>query len=119
MNNTFQGIQIDRYEVINANEKKMVYKCVTTTKTEDEILKILVPMYEGNSKVFHIFKNKELIYKINAKRKHIKRFTKIKDVRTGYIYSGLWELMQELNIKHETDAYSFMKNNSRYSYIFE
>ena len=110
---------IDRYEVINSKENTLAYKCVTTTKTEDEILKIIIPMYEGHSKVFHIYKNKQLIYKINAQRRKIKRFTKIKDIRTGYIYSGLWELMQDLHIKHESDAYSFMKNNPRYSYIFE
>jgi hypothetical protein len=118
MKETFFGQQIDRYEVINP-EKELVYKCVTTTKSEDEIMQILIPMYEGHSKIFHIYKNKELIYKINAKRRQIKRFTKIKDIRTGYIYSGLWELMEDLHITKESDAYSFMKNNSRYSYIFQ
>lgn len=118
MKEKFFNEQIDRYEVINI-DKKLVYKCVTTTKSENEIMQILISMYECHSNLFYVYKNKELIHKINAKRKQIKRFTKIKDVRTGYVYSGLWELMQDLHISRESDAYSFMKNNSRYSYIFE
>lgn len=119
MKDTFFGQNIDRYEVKNQREKVVVYKVVTTTRSEQEIMKVLYEMFEGNSNLFYVYKNKELIHKINAKRRQIKRFTKIKDIRTGYVYSGLWELMQDLHISRESDAYSFMKNNSRYSYIFE
>jgi hypothetical protein len=109
---------INRFKVYNYN-KVIIYQCVTSTRAIHEIIEELDAMFKPTNKRYYVHCDNELVFTINPPFAKAKCNSKIKDHRTNYIYNGLWEFMEDLNIKRKSNAYEIIKNDLRYSYICE
>jgi hypothetical protein len=105
------------YKVINHN-KIICYKCATTTRIQEEILKHLSEMYEGSKNTYKVLENDILIKTFNSKKieKKIKQNKAILEVNTGYVYNNVNELMDNLNLC-KSDALKLVNKSFNYKFI--
>lgn len=102
------------YKVYNSS-KSLCYKVATTTRTDDEILGAIIPMYEGMKNLFKVYKNDELIHIINSrKRQYFKK--RILEVSTGMIFKDLTEMKDVLLIDRKK-ALELVKKSFNYRYV--
>jgi hypothetical protein len=102
------------YRVYNSN-KIMAYKVATTTRSEDEIMKQIVPMFEGTKTIYRVYKNDELVMMINTKkRQYFKK--QILEVSTGTIFKDIYEMKDVLLIDRKK-ALELVKRSFNYRYV--
>ena len=102
------------YKVYNSN-KILAYKVATTTRSEDEIMKQILPMFQGSKTIYRIYKNDELILMINTKkREHITK--RILEVSTGTIFKDIYEMKDVLLIDRKK-ALELVKRSFNYRYV--
>jgi len=102
------------YKVYNSN-KILAYKVATTTRSEEEIMKQILPMFQGSKTIYRIYKNDELIKIINAKkREHTSK--KILEVNTGTIFKDIYEMRDVLLIDRKK-ALELVKRSFNYKYV--
>jgi len=104
----------DIYKVINSNHI-IAYKVATTTRSEQEILDIICPMYDGLKNNYKIYKNDELIKVLRCK-KFKEKNKRILEVNTGIIFETIKDMMDELMLSR-ADALKLVKTSFKYKYI--
>jgi hypothetical protein len=104
----------DIYKVINTNNI-IAYKVATTTKSQQEILDIICPMYEGLKNNYKIYKNGELIKVLRCKQQSQKN-KRILDVNTGIIFETIKDMMDVLMLSR-ADALKLVKTSFKYKYV--
>lgn len=104
------------YRVYNSN-KTMAYKVATSTRSDDEILRAIVPMFEGSKTLYRVYKNDKLIKVINAKQR-IKGVSpkSILEVSTGTIFKDIYEMRDVLLIDRKK-ALELVKRSFNYRYV--
>lgn len=106
----------DIYKVINTNNI-VAYKVATTTRSQQDILDIICPMYNKNKTLYKVYKNDKLIHVINAKDKIvIKKVKSILEVNTGTIFKDLTEMKDVLLIDRKK-ALELVKRSFNYKYV--
>jgi hypothetical protein len=106
----------DVYKVINTNNI-IAYKVVTTTRSQQDILDIICPMYNNMKTLYKVYKNDELIHVINAKDKNqIKKTKSILEVSTGTIFKDIYEMRDVLLIDRKK-ALELVKRSFNYKYV--
>lgn len=113
----FYGNVIYRFKVCN-DKKVVIYQCVTSTRQIHDIIEELNEMFKPTYKKYFVYCNGDLVYVINPPYKNAKYKQRIRDKQTGYVYVGLWEFKEDLQIKTNDKAYNIIKNNRRYEYIY-
>jgi len=103
------------YRVFNHN-KIMAYKVATSTRSEEEIIKAIIPMFEGSKNVFKLYKNDELLITINAKERKYKKNKSILEVSTGTIFKDIYEMRDVLLIDRKK-ALELVKKSFNYRYV--
>ena len=93
--------KIDRYFVKNSFGA-IVYRCASGHLSESHIINEIKKRYEGDGKLYRIFKNGELLAKINTVTQ--KNGKRIKDITTGQIFD---------NIEHMAEYYDISKIEAR------
>lgn len=102
------------YKVYNSS-KSLCYKVATTTRTDDEILSTIIPMYDGMKNLYKVYKNDELIHIINSKkRQYFKK--RILEVSTGTIFKDIYEMRDVLLIDRKR-AIELVKKSFNYRYV--
>jgi len=103
------------YRVFNHN-KIMAYKVATSTRSEDEILKAIIPMFEGSKNVYKLYKNDELLITINARERKYTKNKSILEVSTGKIFKDIYEMRDVLLIDRKR-ALELVKRSFNYRYV--
>ncbi len=102
------------YRVYNSN-KILAYKVVTTTRSEEEIMEQILPMFKGLKTIYRIYKNDKLILTLNTKkREHITK--RILEVSTGTIFKDIYEMRDVLLIDRKR-ALELVKRSFNYRYV--
>jgi hypothetical protein len=102
------------YRVYNSN-KILAYKVATSTRSDDEILSAIIPMFEGSKNIYRIYKNDELIMTLNTKKREY--LTKrILEVSTGTIFKDLTE-MKDVLLLDRKKALDLVKRSFNYRYV--
>jgi len=95
----------------------MCYKVATTTRTDDEILGVIIPMYDGMKNLYKVYKNDELIHVINARQnRYGKKVKSILEVSTGIIFKDLTE-MKDVLLIDRSKALELVKRSFNYRYV--
>jgi len=104
------------YRVYNSN-KIMAYKVATTTRSEDEIMKQILPMFDGLKNLYKVYKDDQLIKIINAKqRRHGYNPKSILEVSSGTIFKDIYEMKDVLLIDRKR-ALELVKKSFNYRYV--
>jgi hypothetical protein len=104
------------YRVYNSN-KTMAYKVATSTRSEEEILQAIVPMFEGSKTIYRVYKNDDLIKVINTKQRRYGLISKsILEVSTGTIFKDITEMKDVLLIDRKK-ALELVKRSFNYRYV--
>jgi hypothetical protein len=104
------------YKVYNSN-KILAYKVATTTRSQQDILDIICPMYNNMKTLYKVYKNDELIHVINAKDKNvIKKPKSILEVSTGTIFKDIYE-MKDVLLIDRSKALKLIKRSFNYRYV--
>jgi hypothetical protein len=102
------------FRVYNSS-RIMCYKVATTTKSDEEILSAIVPMFEGTKTIYRVYKNDELVMTLNTKKREY--LTKrILEVNTGIIFKNLTEMKDVLLIDRKK-ALELVKRSFNYRYV--
>jgi hypothetical protein len=102
------------YKVYNSN-KILAYKVATTSRSEEEIMEKILPMFQGSKTIYRIYKNDELILTLNTKkREHTSK--KILEVSTGTIFKDIYEMRDVLLIDRKK-ALELVKRSFNYRYV--
>jgi hypothetical protein len=102
------------FRVYNSN-KILAYKVATSTRSDEEILSQIVPMFEGTKTIMRIYKNDELVMTLNTKKREY--LTKrILEVNTGIIFKNLTEMKDVLLIDRKK-ALELVKRSFNYRYV--
>lgn len=102
------------FRVYNSN-KSLAYKVATSTRSDDEILSQIIPMFEGNKTIIRIYKNDELVMTLNTKKRdHLTK--SILEVNTGIIFKNLTEMKDVLLIDRKK-ALELVKRSFNYRYV--
>ena len=102
------------FRVYNSS-RIMCYKVATTTRTDEEILSAIVPMFEGTKTIYRVYKNDELVMTLNTKKREY--LTKrILEVNTGIIFKNLTEMKDVLLIDRKK-ALELVKRSFNYRYV--
>lgn len=101
------------FEVMR-RDKICVYKCVTTTRTIDEVLPILRERFDIKNYPVKIFCNGQEIARWNYADK---TNPKIIDHETGDIYENLNDMMQTLNLSRWSCLARIRQRNRFYWHI--
>ena len=103
------------YRVFNHN-KIMAYKVATSTRSEEEILKAIIPMFEGSKNVYKLYKNDELLVTINARERKYTKNKSILEVSTGKVFKDIYEMRDVLLIDRKK-ALELVKKSFNYRYV--
>jgi hypothetical protein len=102
------------YKVYNSN-KILAYKVATTTRSEEEIMEQILPMFQGSKTIYRIYKNDELVLILNTKkREHVSK--KILEVSSGTIFKDIYEMKDVLLIDRKK-ALELVKRSFNYRYV--
>jgi hypothetical protein len=102
------------FRVYNSN-KIMAYKVATSTRSDEEILSAIIPMFEGTKTIYRVYKNDELVMMINTKkRQYFKK--QILEVSTGTIFKDIYEMRDVLLIDRKR-ALELVKKSFNYRYV--
>ena len=93
--------KIDRYFVKNSFGA-VVYRCASGHLSEIHIITEIKKRYESDGKLYRIYKNGELLTKINTIKQRTGK--RIKDISSGQIFD---------NIDHLADYYGISKIEAR------
>lgn len=102
------------YRVYNHN-KILAYKVATSTRSDDEIFKAILPMFEGSKNIYRIYKNDELVMVLNTKKREYNT-RRILEVSTGTIFKNLMEMKDVLLIDRKK-ALELVKKSFNYRYV--
>jgi hypothetical protein len=103
------------YRVYNHN-KIMAYKVATSTRSEEEILQAIIPMFEGSKNVYKLYKNNELLLTINSRERKYTKSKSILEVSTGKIFKDIYEMRDVLLIDRKR-ALELVKKSFNYRYV--
>jgi hypothetical protein len=103
------------YRVYNHN-KIMAYKVATSTRSEEEILQAIIPMFEGSKNVYKVYKNDELLVTINSRERKYTKQKSILEVNTGTIFKDIYEMRDVLLVDRKR-ALELVKKSFNYRYI--
>ena len=103
------------YRVYNHN-KIMAYKVATSTRSEEEILKAIIPMFEGSKNVYKLYKNDDLLLTINSRERKYTKSKSILEVSTGTIFKDIYEMRDVLLIDRKR-ALELVKKSFNYRYV--
>jgi hypothetical protein len=103
------------YRVYNHN-KIMAYKVATSTRSEEEILQAIMPMFEGSKNVYKLYKNDELLVTINSRERKYTKSKSILEVSTGTIFKDIYEMRDVLLIDRKR-ALELVKKSFNYRYV--
>ena len=103
------------YRVFNHN-KIMAYKVATSTRSEVEILKAIIPMFEGSKIIYRIYKNDELVLVLNSKQRRYTGRKSILEVSSGTIFKDIYEMRDVLLIDRKR-ALELVKKSFNYRYV--
>jgi hypothetical protein len=103
------------YRVYNHN-KIMAYKVATSTRSEQEILQAILPMFEGSKNVYKVYKNDELLITINARERKYTKNKSILEVSTGKVFKDIYEMRDVLLIDRKK-ALELVKKSFNYRYV--
>jgi hypothetical protein len=102
------------FRVYNSN-KIMAYKVATSTRSDEEILSAIIPMFEGTKTIYRVYKNDELVMMINTKkRQYFKK--QILEVNTGTIFKDITE-MKDVLLLDRKKALELVKKSFNYRYV--
>jgi hypothetical protein len=102
------------FKVYNSS-RIMCYKVATTTRTDNEILEVIIQMYDGMKNLYKVYKNDELIHVINS-RKRVYNKQRILEVNSGKIFKDLTE-MKEVLLLDRKKALDLVKRSFNYRYV--
>jgi hypothetical protein len=103
------------FRVYNSN-KIMAYKVATSTRSDDEILSAIIPMFEGSKTIYRIYKNDELLVTINSRQRKYTKQKSILEVSTGTIFKDLTE-MKDVLLLDRKKALELVKKSFNYRYV--
>jgi hypothetical protein len=103
------------YRVYNHN-KIMAYKVATSTRSEEEILQAIIPMFEGSKNVYKLYKNDELLLTINSRERKYTKSKSILEVSSGTIFKDIYEMKDVLLIDRKR-ALELVKKSFNYRYV--
>jgi len=103
------------FRVFNHN-KILAYKVATLTRSDDEILAAILPMFEGSKNIYRIYKNDELVMVLNSKQKRFTGRKSILEVSSGTIFKDIYEMRNVLLLDRKK-ALDLVKRSFNYRYV--
>jgi hypothetical protein len=103
------------FRVFNHN-KIMAYKVATSTRSDDEIMEAIIPMFEGSKNIYRIYKNDELVMVLNSKQRRYTGRKSILEVSSGTIFKDIYEMRDVLLIDRKR-ALELVKKSFNYRYV--
>ena len=103
------------FRVFNHN-KIMAYKVATSTRSDDEILEAILPMFEGSKNIYRVYKNDELLLVLNSKQRRYTNRKSILEVSSGKIFKDIYEMRDVLLIDRKK-ALELVKKSFNYRYV--
>ena len=103
------------FRVFNHN-KIMAYKVATSTRSDDEILEAILPMFEGSKNIYRVYKNDELLLVLNSKQRRYTNRKSILEVSSGTIFKDIYEMRDVLLIDRKK-ALELIKRSFNYRYV--
>ncbi len=104
----------DVYEVWKDIKHHNIYRCVTTTRTEAEILEILKERFYIKDYPVTIYKNGKMIARWNNKQMDFNN-TPVYDMEAKFTFANLAEFMSALEISRPQAMYR-LKTQKRYKW---